>query len=243
MKNFVFECYNNYKTFMCLNDDVLPKINPIIQKQEGKDGWIPLAYVNADEVLLPIVNLYINPRLFDCPKQFQQAKLYHEFTHILDANTMFKDYKYRDLEALLSTYSEYHASQIELACNIGFKNVHSIRKINLEKTFVSNEKSTCKIQDDYLLPLVEACCIIDKPDDQYYNLSVYDYYGYYSAFEARTLYYLGKQQLCEKISIKKIANITESNYREFAPYIIEIKKTYRKQRFLCTNKSETKSLG
>lgn len=225
MKDFVLKCYNDYKIYVDLDDSIMPKLNPVIlEKEYDIHGKHPLAYVNSDEILSPVVNLYINPLLKDYNERFQIAKLFHEFTHILDGNTLFKDYSEKDFMHLMSTYSEYHASQIEVAYNIGFKNIHSFRKINLDKTFVFYENNKIKINEDYLHPMADALCIIDKSVNAYFELDVVEYYRNYSAFETKTMYYLGKRKFCDKFSLKRIPNITANNYGQFYPYIKKIEQ-------------------
>lgn len=232
MKDFIIESYNNYKLFMDLKEDILPKLNPIID--EGKqdiNSRTALAYINADEILNPTVNLYINPSLFTYKKNYQLSKLYHEFTHILDAVTLFNDFAYEKIIALLSTYSEFHASQIELAYNVGFKNIHSCRKMDLNKTFITYENSSIKIQDDYLYPMADALCIIDKDCNAYYDIDPVEYYSNYSIFESKSMYYLGKRKFCAKYSLVKIADITDKEYGQFSPYLKNIEKCIEQKDF------------
>ena len=74
MQNFALKCYENYKNYMDLDNNIMPKLNPImLYREEDIRGKCPLAYVNSDEILLPVVNLYINPLLKDYNEQFQIA--------------------------------------------------------------------------------------------------------------------------------------------------------------------------
>lgn len=225
MKDFILGCYEDFKQYMDLKNTIMPTINPIEEKSiNNEKGKTPFAYINSDEIKMPTVDLYYSPNLFLYSEVFQKSKLFHEFTHILDANLIPMDFSYDEFRAIMATYSEYHASQIELACNIGFRNIHSFHKINLSKTFVINENKKIKIETDYLHPMADSLVIIEKASDAYFNLSDYEYYLNYSVFEAKTMYYLGKKNFCAKYSITKTADITDKSYGIFAPNIRKIEK-------------------
>ena len=182
------------------------------------------AYINGDEIDNNPRNLYYNVNLNQKREDFVKAILFHEFTHLLDEAVLSKQYFGKEYDIIMSTYSEYHASQIELACKVGFKNIHSLHKINLSKTIVPCEDKTQNIQDDYIQPMSDASIIIDKPQGYYYNLSAEKYYETYKIFSTKTMYYLGKNNFCKKFSQNKIADITASIYGEFYPLIHEIEK-------------------
>ncbi len=224
----ILKFYEEYKLYMDLQDNVLPNLIPILENDNIIDT---LAHINSDEITLETANLYYCSKLFNQSEQFQKAKLFHEFTHILDYINLFKCYNREDLDLILSTYSEYHASQIELACNVGFRNIHAFHKINLEKTYVATETGKTKIQNDYLKPIADALCIIDKPSNTYLKLSSKDYFAYFKKFEANTMYYLGKQNFCSKFSLKQVPNITRQNYLDFYPYVISIETCIKNKEF------------
>lgn len=224
----ILNFYEEYKIYMDLKEDFLPKLIPII---EDINILPTLAHVNSDEITTENANLYYSSKLLEFSEQFQKSKFFHEFTHILDYVILSKEYDLKDLDIILCTYSEYHASQIELACNVGFRNIHAFHKINLDKTYVATETGTTKIQNDYLKPMADALCIIDKPSDIYLNLSCEDYFGYFKKFEANTMYYLGKQNFCSKFSLKRIPNITCKSYGDFYPYISNIENCIKNKEF------------
>ncbi len=232
MREFILQYYEEFKQFMDLNSVMMPGINPIEEKpKNNENGKTPLAYVNSDEIRNRIVNVYYSPNLFLCPKIFQKSKLFHEYTHILDANQIPANFSYNEFRAIMSTYSEYHASQIELVCNIGFKDIHSFHKIDLSKTFVTNEDERINVETDYIHPMADSLVIIEKQTYDYYNLSDYDYYLNYHVFEAKTMYYLGKRNLCEKLSLRKIPDITDKLYGTFAYHIRKIEKLIKENDF------------
>lgn len=200
---------------MCITKEELPIINPII----NDDGnAMILAYVNADEILQSTVNLYINSKLFTYDKKYQKSKLFHEFTHIFDANKLLGNYPYKIMECLLSTYSEYHASQIELAYNIGAKSINTLPKIDIHKTYVAYENKVVEVSTDFLQPLADAICIIDKNRMAYFSLKPSEYYRKYLVFRTKSMYYLGKRGLCDMISMKQIPDTTK-HLKTFSSYI------------------------
>lgn len=224
----VLDFYKEYKVFMNLQNILLPEITPII---EPVNILPTLAHINTDEITSENVNIYCSPKLFECSEQFQKTKIFHEFTHILDYLNLSTKYHGEDLDKILATYSEYHASQIELACNIGFKNIHALHKINLDKTYVATETGTTIIENDYINPMASALVVIDKPSDAYLNLSSEDYYAHFIKFEINTMYYLGKQNFCSKISLKRIPNITRQNYLDFYPCLSNIEFCIKNKEF------------
>lgn len=95
MKEFILQCYEEFKQFMDLNSVMMPSINPIEEKtNNNENGKTPFAYINADEIKMPTVDLYYSPNLYLYSEVFQKSKLFHEFTHILDANLIPIDFSY-----------------------------------------------------------------------------------------------------------------------------------------------------
>lgn len=225
----ILKFYEEYKLYMDLQDTVFPNLIPIL---ENDDNIIDtLAYINSDETTLETANLYYCSKLFNQSEQFQKAKLFHEFTHILDRINLSECYNGEELDIILSTYSEYHASQVELACNVGFRNIHAFHKLNLDKTYVETETGKTKIQNDYLQPMAVALCIINKPSNTYLKLSSEDYFSYFKKFEVNTMYYLGKENFCSKFSLKQVPNITRQRYLDFYPYVIGIEICIKNKEF------------
>lgn len=225
MDGFILKCYEEYKTFMDIKEELLPSINPIeIGISKRDNGKCIYAYINEDEIGNNPMNLYYSSDLFNCHKTFQKAKLFHEFTHILDGFELIKKYS-KFLLPIMNTYSEYHASQIELASNIGFKNIHCFHKFNIDKTFVYDQDRKIKITSDYISPASDALAIIGVSSNSYYDLSEYDYYLNYKTFETKTMYYLGKKNFCLKYSIKNVPDLTKKWYGNFYPFIYEVEQT------------------
>lgn len=241
MKDFILQCYEEFKQYMDLKNTSMPVIKPIEEKDNNNEnGRTPFAYINSDEIRMPTVNIYYSNKLFLYSEIFQKSKLFHEFTHILDANLIPQSFSYEEFRAIMATYSEFHASQIELAYNIGFRNIHSFHKINLSKTYVIYEDKKVKIETDYLHPLADALVIIEKDFNSYYDLSAYDYFLNYCIFEAKTMYYLGKKNFCSRFSLGKTADLTDKSYGEFSPYIIEIETLIKGNNLLQLYQSRKK---
>lgn len=234
MQEFVEQCYTNYIKNAGIQDNIFPKLKPIIINATNNEKQISYAYINSNNILDSTVNLYIHPQFFLYTKQFQESKLYHEFTHILDAITLFKNYSESDRRILLSIYSEYHASQIELIYAIGFKSFYPDKKIDLSKTLIPYKNTTCSVEKEYLRPLNDALNIIQQDNDFYYNINVVEYYQNYTIFESNLMYYLGKKNLCVEISIENIlfiTNILERLFGEFLPIIRNIENNIKLKNF------------
>lgn len=74
---------------MDLQDNIFPELTPVLEE----DNIInTLAHINTDEMTSKNVNLYYCSKLFGFSEQFQKAKLFHEFTHILDYINLSKCY-------------------------------------------------------------------------------------------------------------------------------------------------------
>lgn len=228
MTNKILTFYEEYKKYMDLQDNIFPELTPVLEE----DNIInTLAHINTDEMTSKNVNLYYCLKLFGFSEQFQKAKLFHEFTHILDYINLSKCYNGENLAKILSIYSEYHASQIELACNVGFRNIHTFYKINLDKTYVETETGRLKIENDYLKPMADALIIIEKPSDVYLDLPCDKYFYQFKKFEANTMYYLGKQNFCSTFSLKRIPSITRKSYGDFYPCINNIENCIKNKDF------------
>lgn len=225
MKEFIFQCYEEYKKFVNIKGCILPSIHPVLQNvHEQKDGKSSYAYINNDEIGNDPINLYYSKSLFDFHDTFKKAILFHEFTHVFDGIIFYSSYNEKDLSSIMATYSEYHASQIELAYKAGFRNIHSCYKIDLSKTYIYSENQKIKIESDYIHPVSDALTIIEEPNNSYYDLSNYDYYLNYKVFEVKTMYYLGKKNFCKKYSLKNIPDLTIKWYGAFYPSVQKIEQ-------------------
>ena len=230
MNEYIKKCYMDFIDFMGIQNKKLPQINPVINTNENNTA--PIAFVNTDEISYPVTNVYYNLKLFTYNQEYIKTILFHEFTHMLDYLTCKSEFlNENDFIAFMSLYSEYHASKIELACNVGCKNFQSKPKMDIKETFVIHKNTTCSIENTYLEPMASALTIIDKPSNAYFNLAIDDYYRKYKNFEAYTMYFLGKRDFCMIISTKPFPDILEKQYGEFSSYITNILQCIRTKNF------------
>ena len=226
MDLFVNYYYEMYKNFMCLQGVKLPVImTQEFDEQIESQNKEVLLYVNEDELRNPFITLHINSKFHLYTKHFKISKLYHEFTHIVDANINLKEYEDENYSLLMNTYSEFHASQVESAFNLGFDNINNIYKIDIENITIESEQENDKVSLYYLKPFVQACNIITKNKNEYYNLDAYDYCKKYKYFVTNLMYYLGKMTFCNSCATKPHKSITEDNTGTFYPVISLFEKS------------------
>lgn len=124
--------------------------------------------------------------------------MFHEFTHIFDGNKTFFNITDKDkYDKLMSTYSEYHASQIEIMTILGYSSINmDNHKFDLsDKIYYKNELLTV---NEYLLrPLADSLVILNKSRVDFIFLSKNEYYIKYCIAERSMLYYLGKYNICQ----------------------------------------------
>ena len=76
--------------------------------------------------------------------------MFHEFTHMYDSEIYVKGDKVR--YAGLSGYTEYHASQVELACLVGAETIRCIPSFSMNKiisTFAGNKTVLQYVKEKY----------------------------------------------------------------------------------------------
>ena len=227
MKDFIVNCFEEYKKFLNIQDKKLPKINPIIDNKTDN----VFACVLMDEIKYPVTNIYYKKDLDQYSEQFVKSKLFHEFTHIIDYLVFSQQYSEQVLISIMSTYSEYHASQIELMSNIGYKNIRSLKRIDIKKTLISNGKDYHNVESDYLGHFAESLVVIRKPKDSYMELDILEYFTKFRVFSVKAMYYMGKRDLCEMISTYPLVDLTQSEYKEFSPYLIKIKNDIQNKKY------------
>ena len=228
MTDKILEFYKEYKIFLDLENVTMPDIVPVLKDNNIINDF---AHIDLNDANLKTVPLYYTSKLFNYADRFQKSKFFHEFTNVLDFVTFFHDYDLENLNAILNIYSEYHASQIELACNVGFRNIHSIYKINLDKTYIETDTGRVKIETDYINQMANASNILDQQKDFYINLPCNEYYYKYKIFELNTMYYLGKYNFCDRISDKQIVDMTQQQYGDFYKCIFDINQSIKNKEF------------
>lgn len=232
MQNYITGTYSEFLDFMNIPPQLMPEIHLIENKDEINKNVI--AFVNNDEIKFPVTNLYYNPDLLVASDDYKKAKLFHEFTHILDYIVLHERFSTDQLNSILATYSEYHASQIELLRNIGVGNIKDIKtidKLDVDETYVWCKESKISLTEDYLSPLADSSVVIGRSRYYYYTTKAVEYFSKYKEFEAKTMYYLGKQSVCFMLSQKIIADITDKTYGEFSSCIRKIEKCIKNKEF------------
>lgn len=226
MKNFVLKCYKEYKKFM--KESRLPNIIPVILEDDSSNRTI--AYIEFDESRNGDVPIYINKKLFLYDRTYAKSILFHEFTHIYDMNiTFFNIEDENKLIKLMASYSEFHASQIELLVSLGYFVISPIykkfsmnRKIYFESTF---EKI-----DNYLLhPLANSSGILGNNKDAYNTLSAFEYNIKYVTASHQLFCYLGKYDVCVRFGDREPHDF----WHEFGEFSPDAKKLYE----LCKSKN------
>lgn len=223
-KKYILDCYCDYRNFMQINKYRIEM--PLLNVKKSDSNENALAYVVTDEISNKIANIYYSSKWEDLSTELQHAKLFHEFTHIVDCLMIKRITDEKTLLVILATYSEFHASQVELYDLLGIKNVTKFDKIDLENKLISEEREWIPASQAYLGALASSSVIIDKETMYYYDYDMLDYFKKYFMFEARAMYTLGKYEVCKKVSTEKIPNIIEKTYGKFFPYIFNIRKCF-----------------
>lgn len=113
--------------------------------------------------------------------QNSKSLLFHEFTHILDHETLLKDVAFNEKSPLLSLYTEYHATTVEMKAACDFKCetelgiVHPSRAVHVGIKPMSLD-AFLSIARDELIAKFEAWKANNyKPDDMLFllKLSIY----------------------------------------------------------------------
>ena len=192
--------YMEYKKF--INATKLPDINPII-KDNKNDIFPSHAYVDRDLLDITPIPLYVSSKLFTYKEQFYKSILYHEFTHIYDYYITFSSLNKDTKNKMMSLYSEYHASQIEMLANIGYIRAYNIfNKFSMYLKLVS-EDEIVNVDKYLLFPLSSSLAIIDNDTMAFYELDNQEYMKNYVKARNNAIYYLGKFSVCEKFAKTK----------------------------------------
>ena len=218
MVNKIQDFYNEYKVF--INRREMPKIVPNFDMSDSiLDS---LAYIDRDDIRGESIPIYINTNLFKYPKQYYESILFHEFTHIYDANIIFKDEDDETFSSLISSYSEFHASQVEILCNIGYN-----RAYNINHKFRMSTKLYYKDEimdvDHYLLPpLADATAVLEHDRYDFIMLPNNEFVEKYVLVQNNIMYYLGKYNVCEKFGDSNPHNF----FKEFNVFEADVLKMY-----------------
>lgn len=220
MNKIVSNCYIAYRLLYCKDHAAMPPIMPNITSNIQPNV---MACVDFDDLGKPVVPVNIKPTLFEQDKRYIEAILFHEFTHILDGRELILKFPPDKANALMKTYSEFHASQVELNTIIPARDR---RNIDINTYIITTDIGKETVMNNCLGQMASAITIISKPRNEYASLSAEEYYKKYLTFETRTMYYLGKKSVCESLSAKFPTALLES-YGAFAPYVANMDEACR----------------
>lgn len=131
--------YNEYKKF--INCDLLPDyelhpFNFLINKNNIIENSMSAKVEFKNNT--PILSIEEN--IFKIKPQTAEAILFHEFTHIWDETTYLQNLSYEERKFILHSYTEYHATYIQMmrACN--FNNIKDDKKLDENVTVYDDNK-------------------------------------------------------------------------------------------------------
>lgn len=133
--------------------------------------------------------------------------LFHEFTHILDSEMYVKGDKVR--YAGLSGFTEYHASQVELAQLLGANTIEEIPQfsMNFIVTTLAGEKSVYQYVEEKHQHAIELFNRVDFPADINTLKSAFGVF----------FNYLGLRSICEMYSIDYTEIVNNEAFLKFIP--------------------------
>lgn len=161
IEDYVKSCIDNYKKFMCIEEfpKFTVKSKEITLEKSKSQGFDALAAVFYD-IPSGSHTLEIWSKL-SLPQMNAEYLVFHEFTHILDAET----YSLKDKIKHMSNkgYTEYHAAQIDFMKLLGAKNITDSFSFSMGKKIETfgETKSTKEFVE---MPLKLATELINRTD-------------------------------------------------------------------------------
>lgn len=192
LKNEILASENEYRTFM--NLDAFPKYD--LREKElslatvDKQGYAPIAqahYAPSSDKHTLIISTNIH---------IPEYVLFHEFTHILD-DELFAKYS-KDRYTLISGFTEYHASQVELMRLLNADSIDSALSFSKETIIstVIGKRSVSQYIND---KLQQSSDLFSKSD---FPASIDEL----STALGVLFNYLGLQSICQMYSIDYVEN-------------------------------------
>lgn len=218
MINKIQDFYSEYKLF--INRKEMPEIVPDFDISNSILN--SFAYIERDKIRKEKIPLHINKSLFRYPEQFYKSILFHEFTHICDANNFFKDEDEANFNSLMSSYSEFHASQIEILCNIGYSRAYNINSKFEMSTMLSYKDEVMDVEHYLLLPLADATAVLEHKRYDFMQLSHIEFIKKFILVQNNIMYYLGKYSICEKFGNSRPHNF----FKEFSEFKLDVLNMY-----------------
>ena len=106
----------------------------------------------------------------------------------------------------MSSFSEYHASQIEILTILGYENINKVNeKFHLNKT-VYYKDSFMDIENYLIRPLADALTGLNKPRLFYIISNKRQYIEKYTLTERSIMYYLGKYNIAQRYAMEEPHN-------------------------------------
>lgn len=219
----VNQYYEEFKVFIKENN--MPLVIPV-EKSSNKNMGV-LAFIERDYIRERAIPIVYNKTLFDYNENFIKSIFFHEFTHIYDANIKFKNLNENDFNTIMDTFSEYHASQIEMGSILGMKNKNDVLTISSKvkskrKIFYKNELEY--IESYVVIPLSDITSVICQDKGTYINMPSFEFTKQYMKIEKNIFYYYGKYDLYIKYSGRNMQDLLISNCPEFSKEINNIHK-------------------
>lgn len=175
-RTIIYQNFNNYKNQY--NKHEL-HIDDIIMT-ENKSYW---AEFLTKELYNKTYILYINEKLTQMNDRFVRCVLFHEFTHLADSY-QFADIEYKVFMYIMYTYSECHASEIEL--------IQKIKLIN-EPVSIQSAMYTGETLKDFMdNKFSDIKCDIEKAVNNNKAIKIRNLYyfcGYLKALEEYKIVY------------------------------------------------------
>lgn len=222
-KEKIYNYYDEYKKFMQV--DKMPLIIPV--ERHKNRNYDSLASLDKDFIQVHGIPVTYVDSLLNYDEQFIKSIFFHEFTHIYDANIKFINLDKESLDIVMDSFSEYHASQIEMASQTDMKSKNDIF------TLSTKFRAGCKMKDkeevtdvqNYILnPLSDIVSVLNNPRCSFSNMSEYFFLKQYLDTERRIFYYYGKYDLYIKYSGRNMQDLLISNCPEFSKEINNIHK-------------------
>ncbi len=120
--------FNEFANFMCIDKSSIPtymlKFKEVSLDKADIQGYEAPAYTSYD------VKTHTHYLCISTNIELLKYVLYHEFAHIMDTQNYAKDDITRYIG--ISGYTEYHASQIELAQLVGAKSINCIPAFSMK---------------------------------------------------------------------------------------------------------------
>lgn len=238
-KEKIYNYYDEYKKFMRV--DKMPLIVPVEKhKTHNMDSFASLDKDFIQGQGIPII--YVDS-LLNYDESFIKSIFFHEFTHIYDANIKFINLDKSSLDVVMDSFSEYHASQIEMASQLGMKNKNDI--FTLSGKFKTDCKMKYKeeitdIQNYILYSLADITYVLNSQQNSLSNMSDFLFEKQYIETEKRIFYYYGKYDLYIKYSGKNMPDLLLQNCPQFSKEINNI-HNFAKSKDIINNIDPMKS--